>query len=167
MHNNENVYTNTGQDCTNFSQFWVFNESYRFLKSARNLFPLLTSVEEKIDSFISFLFLCQGLLISFVSPFSFVNGQSFPWTDYIHDFLPFRKEIFHFLFSTFNPTLYSSHSLNKWNLIWLVFSFFPFFLIIEKKNRKIMVNVLTLGWASLMFVFSFSLALVVWGRNGV
>ncbi len=29
-----------------------------------------------------------------------------------------------------------------------------------------MLNVLNLGWASLMMVFSFSLALVVWGRNG-
>ena len=29
-----------------------------------------------------------------------------------------------------------------------------------------MIDVLSLGWASLMLVFSFSLALVVWGRNG-
>nr|YP_009545284.1 cytochrome b6/f complex subunit VIII [Synura uvella]YP_009545321.1 cytochrome b6/f complex subunit VIII [Synura uvella]YP_009545434.1 cytochrome b6/f complex subunit VIII [Mallomonas splendens]YP_009545472.1 cytochrome b6/f complex subunit VIII [Mallomonas splendens]AYO28438.1 cytochrome b6/f complex subunit VIII [Synura uvella]AYO28475.1 cytochrome b6/f complex subunit VIII [Synura uvella]AYO28588.1 cytochrome b6/f complex subunit VIII [Mallomonas splendens]AYO28626.1 cytochrome b6/f com len=29
-----------------------------------------------------------------------------------------------------------------------------------------MIDVISLGWASLMLVFSFSLALVVWGRNG-
>ncbi len=29
-----------------------------------------------------------------------------------------------------------------------------------------MLDVLNLGWAALMMVFSFSLALVVWGRNG-
>jgi hypothetical protein len=29
-----------------------------------------------------------------------------------------------------------------------------------------MIDVLNLGWASLMAVFSLSLALVVWGRNG-
>ena len=28
------------------------------------------------------------------------------------------------------------------------------------------MDVLSLGWASLMTVFTFSLALVVWGRNG-
>jgi cytochrome b6-f complex subunit 8 len=28
------------------------------------------------------------------------------------------------------------------------------------------MNVLTLGWATLMTVFTFSLSLVVWGRNG-
>jgi hypothetical protein len=30
-----------------------------------------------------------------------------------------------------------------------------------------MIDVLKLGWASLMLVFSFSLAFVVWGRNGL
>ncbi len=29
-----------------------------------------------------------------------------------------------------------------------------------------MIDVLNLGWASLLLVFSFSLALVIWGRNG-
>lgn len=29
-----------------------------------------------------------------------------------------------------------------------------------------LMDVLSLGWASLMTVFTFSLALVVWGRNG-
>ncbi len=37
---------------------------------------------------------------------------------------------------------------------------------IKRKKEKIMIDVLSLGWASLMLVFSFSLALVVWGRNG-
>jgi hypothetical protein len=40
---------------------------------------------------------------------------------------------------------------------------------IEKNSatqKKIMIDVLSLGWATLMLVFSFSLALVVWGRNG-
>lgn len=34
------------------------------------------------------------------------------------------------------------------------------------KLYTVMIDVLSLGWASLMLVFSFSLALVVWGRNG-
>lgn len=34
------------------------------------------------------------------------------------------------------------------------------------KIKNTMIDVISLGWASLMLVFSFSLALVVWGRNG-
>jgi cytochrome b6-f complex subunit 8 len=34
------------------------------------------------------------------------------------------------------------------------------------KNNKIVMGILSLGWSSLMVMFSFSLALVVWGRNG-
>ena len=34
------------------------------------------------------------------------------------------------------------------------------------KNNKIVMDILSLGWSSLMVMFSFSLALVVWGRNG-
>nr|YP_009296565.1 cytochrome b6/f complex subunit VIII [Apophlaea sinclairii]AOM65705.1 cytochrome b6/f complex subunit VIII [Apophlaea sinclairii] len=29
-----------------------------------------------------------------------------------------------------------------------------------------MINIMSLGWGSLMAVFTFSIALVVWGRNG-
>jgi cytochrome b6-f complex subunit 8 len=28
------------------------------------------------------------------------------------------------------------------------------------------MNILNLGWATLMTIFTFSLSLVVWGRNG-
>jgi len=35
----------------------------------------------------------------------------------------------------------------------------------SQKFIKIM-DILSLGWSSLMVMFSFSLALVVWGRNG-
>ena len=34
------------------------------------------------------------------------------------------------------------------------------------KNNKIVMDILSLGWSSLMVMFSFSLSLVVWGRNG-
>ncbi len=29
-----------------------------------------------------------------------------------------------------------------------------------------MINILNLGWIALALMFSFSLALVIWGRNG-
>jgi cytochrome b6-f complex subunit 8 len=29
------------------------------------------------------------------------------------------------------------------------------------------MDILTLGWASLLSVFTFSIAMVVWGRNGM
>ncbi|MBW4496595.1 MAG: cytochrome b6-f complex subunit PetN [Oscillatoria princeps RMCB-10] len=29
------------------------------------------------------------------------------------------------------------------------------------------MDILTLGWASLLAVFTFSIAMVVWGRNGM
>jgi len=38
--------------------------------------------------------------------------------------------------------------------------------IIEIIEKKVMIDIITLGWSSLMLVFSVSLALVVWGRNG-
>ena len=36
----------------------------------------------------------------------------------------------------------------------------------EKSVIKIIMDILSLGYASLMVVFTFSLSLVVWGRNG-
>ena len=55
----------------------------------------------------------------------------------------------------------------------LLFKNFFIIFIIKKEDKIkinyfiiIMIDVLSLGWASLMLVFSFSLALVVWGRNG-
>ncbi|MEM6437290.1 MAG: cytochrome b6-f complex subunit PetN [Cyanobacteria bacterium P01_A01_bin.70] len=32
--------------------------------------------------------------------------------------------------------------------------------------NKTPMDILTLGWVSLLVVFSFSLSMVVWGRNG-
>jgi cytochrome b6-f complex subunit 8 len=34
------------------------------------------------------------------------------------------------------------------------------------KNKKVIMNIIALGWASIMVIFTFSLALVIWGRNG-
>jgi len=48
--------------------------------------------------------------------------------------------------------------INMFNLGWTPSDLLNF--------KWIFSDVLSLGWASLMFVFSFSLALVVWGRNG-
>nr|YP_010596573.1 cytochrome b6-f complex subunit VIII [Chrysotila carterae]WAK83209.1 cytochrome b6-f complex subunit VIII [Chrysotila carterae] len=40
--------------------------------------------------------------------------------------------------------------------------------LIKYKELKVYsrMDILSLGWSSLMVMFSFSLALVVWGRNG-
>ncbi len=38
--------------------------------------------------------------------------------------------------------------------------------LLSKIKVSVMLDVLNLGWAALMMIFSFSLALVVWGRNG-
>ena len=39
-------------------------------------------------------------------------------------------------------------------------------LIYKYKSFHLTMDILSLGWSSLMVMFSFSLALVVWGRNG-
>jgi cytochrome b6-f complex subunit 8 len=36
----------------------------------------------------------------------------------------------------------------------------------KKLLKKKIMNIITLGWASIMVIFTFSLALVIWGRNG-
>ncbi len=43
-----------------------------------------------------------------------------------------------------------------------------FYIIIVSIEQRtfIMIDVISLGWGALMLIFSFSLALVVWGRNG-
>ena len=46
-------------------------------------------------------------------------------------------------------------------LPWLIVSVIKNVLFQKKK-----MDILSLGWSSLMVMFSFSLALVVWGRNG-
>jgi cytochrome b6-f complex subunit 8 len=37
---------------------------------------------------------------------------------------------------------------------------------IYKYLKVSIMDIISLGWASIMVTFSFSLALVVWGRNG-
>jgi cytochrome b6-f complex subunit 8 len=39
-------------------------------------------------------------------------------------------------------------------------------IILQKSILLKIMDILSLGWSSLMVMFSFSLALVVWGRNG-
>jgi cytochrome b6-f complex subunit 8 len=44
-----------------------------------------------------------------------------------------------------------------------------FYHLVDKSNQKrsrFQMDILSLGWATLMTVFTFSLSLVVWGRNG-
>ena len=38
--------------------------------------------------------------------------------------------------------------------------------VTKKTFHLTTMDILSLGWSSLMVMFSFSLALVVWGRNG-
>ncbi len=40
------------------------------------------------------------------------------------------------------------------------------FLISYNLKKIILVMIFTLGWASLAAIFTFSIAMVVWGRNG-
>jgi len=93
---------------------------------------------------------------------------------------PYRKKIIVLIFSSFSFFLFSYFFL----FVFLFLFEQPLFNLVDSnynkgnrkrktKNSKIkfpgeksMIDVLSLGWASLMLVFSFSLALVVWGRNG-
>lgn len=38
--------------------------------------------------------------------------------------------------------------------------------VLSSFNITVIMDILTLGWVSLLVVFTFSLSMVVWGRNG-
>lgn len=38
--------------------------------------------------------------------------------------------------------------------------------VLSSINITVIMDILTLGWVSLLVVFTFSLSMVVWGRNG-
>jgi len=42
----------------------------------------------------------------------------------------------------------------------------PFKLLIKQNKINISMDIISLGWAGLMTMFTFTLALVVWARNG-
>lgn len=38
---------------------------------------------------------------------------------------------------------------------------------IYKNTRGLIMDIISIGWVSLMVVFTFSISLVVWGRSGL
>jgi cytochrome b6-f complex subunit 8 len=39
--------------------------------------------------------------------------------------------------------------------------------IVYKNTRGLIMDIISIGWVSLMVVFTFSISLVVWGRSGL